>query len=463
MPSRSFVLSAISALAAQRELGARRAVFRRPHAIPPWVLWPGTVLAVTIAILLALISGLHVVALVLLGAWAAGVLLFRYGLANELAVVYEHGLVSGRAGQLRSVRWDEVRYYWLDVADMAILPRADALAGTGMPGAPGMSGKDGRLIVRRVTGTGRLQQLIDAELAPPALARGQAQLAADGRADYPPLTITPAGIFALRKSGTDNAPWAAVDSYKRDGGRLAINAFVNDPVKGRIVKQWFRGLVADATAAEQLMDATDPSPNPAPSASQPAPGRPRVPLRRRIRWQAVLFTVLVLGGALITLIHPAVNGLGYAGACDGQGSAKAAAYTGPGPHPIDFEGGSAGFGGVSDNAGVLAGETAGWIPANAAAVQLVACVTGAPTNDQLDDCEYDTADVPMLAEAYTITVYAARTGARVLAPQTIDGDNDDCPATITTVNGQGPSQFYSTLTEDDVEATIGNLVTNPAS
>ena len=462
MPSPSSVPSAISALAVQRQLGARRAVFRRPRAIPPVVLWPGTVLAVTIAILLALLSGLHVAALVLLGAWAAGVLLARYGLVNERAVVYEHGLACARASQLRSVRWDEVRLSWLDSADLAILPRDDALAGTGASDAPGMTGKSGRLIVRRVSGMRRLEQLIDAELAPRALARGRAQLAAEGRADYPPLTITPAGIFALRGSATINAPWAAVDSYQRAGGRLVINAFVNDPARGRIVKQWFRGLVADATAAEQLMDATDPNPNPAPSTPRPAPGRPRAPRRWPVGWQAILFTVLVLGGALVTLIHPAVNGLGYAGVCGGQGSASAAAYTGSGPHPIDFEGGSGGFGGVPDNAGVLAGETAGWIPANAAAVQLVACVTGAPTNDELEDCDYDTSDVPMLAEAYTITVYAARTGAQVEAPQAIDGDNDNCPATIDTVNGQGPSQFYSTLTEDDVEATIGNVVTTAA-
>ena len=217
--------------------------------------------------------------------------------------------------------------------------------------------------------------------------------------------------------------------------------------------------MADATAAEQLMDATDPDPAPAPP--QAAPGRQRG-LRQRINWQAALFTVLILGGALITLIRPAVNGLGYAGVCGGHGAARAAAYAGSGPHPIDFEGGSGGFGGVTDNAGVLPGESADWIPASAAAVQLVACVTGTPTSEQLDDCAYTTTDVPMDAEQYTITVYAARTGARAVATQTIDGDDSTCPDTVTTTNGQGPNEFYSTLTLDDVESVIGNAVTNPA-
>jgi hypothetical protein len=152
------VPSTVTDLAARRALGARRDVFRRPRAIPPVVLWPGTVLVVTIAIVLALISGLHVVALVLIGALLAGVLLVRYGLAGERVAVYEHGLACARGGQLRSVRWDEVRYYWLDATDLAILPRDDALAGTGRLDAPRMSGKDGRLIVRRVSGMDRLRQ-----------------------------------------------------------------------------------------------------------------------------------------------------------------------------------------------------------------------------------------------------------------------------------------------------------------
>jgi hypothetical protein len=315
-----------------------------------------------------------------------------------------------------------------------------------------MTGKDGRLIVRRVSRMSRLEKLIDAELAPPALARGQAQLAADGRADYPPLTITPAAIFVYRKTGSVNAPWAAVDSYQRTGGRLVINAFVNDPARGRVVKEWFRGLVADATAAGQLIDATDPGTPRAAPARRPAP-------RRRGRWQPILFTVMVLGGALITTIHPPVNGLGYAGVCSGQKAAQASADVGAGPHPIDFEGGSGGFGGVSDNAGVLAGESPDWIPANAAAVQLVACVTGTQTDTQITTCQYTNGpDVPMDDEQYTISVYAALTGARVAGPQTISGDDSTCPATVTTTNGDGPSAFYSSLTFSDVDSAVASAV-----
>jgi hypothetical protein len=451
----------VTALAGQRALGARRAVFWRRRAIPPAVLWPLTLIAVALAIALALEAGQHVAALALLAVLVAGILLARYSGTGECAVLYEHGLVCARGGELRSVRWDEARYSWRGPADLAILPREDALTATGVAGAPGLTGDGGRLIVRGVSRVDRLLQLIDAELQPRALARGQAQLAAKGRADYPPLAITPAGIFAQGASGPVNAPWAAVDSYERTGGSLVISAFVADPAKGRIVKPWFRGLVADATAAERLMDATDPDPNalrPGPAAGAPQAGR------RRVTWQAALFAVLVLGGALITLIRPATNGLGYADVCHGLKVPQAAAYTGSGAHPIDFEGGSAGFGGVTDNAGVLADEPQDWIPADAAAVQLVACVTGTQTDTPVSSCEYDGGqDVPVDEEQYTISVYAAQTGAQVGRPQTLDGEGDTCPDTITSVNGDAPSAFYTALTLSDVESVVDSAVPDSGS
>jgi hypothetical protein len=474
MPFPFLVPATVTALARQRALGARRAVFWRRRAIRPWLLWVLTVVALGVAILVGLQFGEHVVALALIGAFLAGTLLVRYGVVADCAVVYEHGLVRALGGQLRSVRWDEARYSWRGPADLAILPRADDLAATGDQAAPGLSGKDGRLVVRRVSGMDRLQQLIDAELQPRALARGQAQLAAEGRADYPPLAITPAGVFANPGSGTVHAPWAAVDSYQRTGGSLAISAFVSDPAQGRTVREWFRGLVADATAAERLMDATDPDPA-TPQADAAALvaadlAAGAVQVRRRAsrrRWrvvirQAIPYTALVVGGALLATIHPPVNGLGYAGVCSGEKAAQAAAYTGSGPHPIDFEGGSGGFAGVTDNAGVLEGESPDWAPASAAAVQLVACVTGTQTLTQLDTCQYTGQDVPVDDEQYTISVYAAQTGARVAGPQTIDGDNWTCPDTITVVNGSGPSAFYSSLTLSDVDSAVAGAVSSPA-
>lgn len=480
MPFPFSVPAKVTALAERRALGARRAVFPRRRALLPAALWPVTVLVLTIAIVLALIAGQHVVALALIGALLAGIALARYVAAGG-AVVYEHGLVYALGRRLRSVRWDEARFCWLGVADLAILPRDDALPDTlppdgarpagGVADASPMTGTDGRLIVRGVSGIDRLQQLVDAELAPRALARGQAQLAAGSQADYPPLAITRTGLFARRTAATDKAPWAAVDSYQRIGGRLVINAFVDVPGKGRVVKQWFQGLVADATAAEQLMDATDPDPGTSRAAAATenaardlaAQLRQRALRRRRILRQAIPFTVLVAGAALITLIHPAVNGLGYAGVCGGGTAPQAAAYAGGGPHPIDFEGGSGGFGGVPDNAGVLPGESPDWIPASAADVQLVACVTGTQTPNEIANCEYTTTNVPMDDEQYTITVYAAQTRAQVVAPQTIDGDDSTCPDSVTTTNGQGPSAFYSTLTADAVDSVVDSAVSSPAS
>jgi hypothetical protein len=479
MPFPFFVPAKVTALAQQRALGARRAVFWRRRPIWPLALWALTVVVLIIAIVVALLWLQHVVALALIGAYLAGVAAYRYGTAG-CAVLYEHGLVYARGGQLRSVRWDEARYSWRGRADLAILPREDALAATGVPGAPGvagatgMTGKDGRLIVRQVSGVDRLLHLADAELQPRALARGQAQLAAEGRADYPPMAITAAGVFANPGSGTIHAPWAAVDSYQRTGGSLVINAFVSGPAQGRTVKRWFAGMVADAIAADRLMDATDPGPG-TPQAdaaaalvagdiAAEAAQLPRRAARRRrkVISHAIPFTAVVVGCAFVTTINPPTNGLGYAGVCSGQKAAQAAPYTGSGPHPIDFEGGSAGFAGVTDNAGVLDGESPDWVPASAAAVQLVACVTGTQTSTLLDTCQYTTTNVPMNDEKYTISVYAARTGAQVGDPQTIDGDDDTCPDSVLTHNGAGPAAFYSTLTESDVEGAVGNAVSNPA-
>ena len=463
------VPSAVTALARQRALGATKAVFWRRRAIPPLVLWPLTLVVTGVAITIGLL-GWHGPALILIGAFLLGIWLRRYSGAAECAVVYEQGLVCCVGRQLRSVRWDEVRYSWRGKADMAILPRSEALEGTGGSDAPELTGSDGRLIVRRVSGMQRLQLLLDAELQPRAFVRGQAQLAAQGQADYPPLAVTAAGVFANPGTGTVHAPWAAVHSYSRIGGVVIVNAFVKDAAKGRVAKEWFRGLVADATAADWLMHATNPDPaTPQPEAAAAlvaddieaeADQLRQRPRRRRAVLHGAGLAAVVIGGAAITTIHLPRHGLGYSAVCSGRGASGAAPYVpGQGPHPIDFEGGSGGFAGVSDNAGVLPDEPTQWIPASAADVQLVACVTGDRTNTVITTCPYSGgSDVSMDDEKYTISVYAARTGARVTAPQEIDGDDTTCPDTITTVNGQGPASFHSKLTESAVESAVAAAV-----
>jgi len=404
-----------------------------------------------------------------------GIALWRYSGDARCVVVYEHGLACCVGRQLRSVRWDEVLYSWRGKSDMAIMPRKDVLEATGAADTPDLTGPGGRILLRRVAGIYRLLQLVDAELQPRAFARGQARLAAGEQADFPPMAVTAAGIFADQGKRTVHAPWPAVASYAHDGGVIVVSAFVKDAAKGRIAKEWFRALVADATAADWLMAATDPDPTTPPAekaadllAKDIADEQAEVRRRsRKDRRQAVFggaaFAAVVIGGAAITTIHLPRHGLGYTAACDGHGASRAAAYVpgGGGPHPIDFEGGSDGFAGVDDNAGVLDGEYVGWAPAKATDVQLVACVTGVQTETLLDNCPYSSgANIPMKLEQYTISVYAARTGAQVLAPHEIDGDDSACPDTITVVNGRAPSDFYSKLTLTTVQSAVASAVTN---
>ena len=460
---------AVTALAAQRDLGPRKAVFRE-RAISVLVLWLLTAAVTAVAITIGLL-GWHGPALILIGAFLVGISLRWYIGAGRCAVVYEHGVVCRVGPQLRSVRWDEVRYSWRSTIDTAILPQAEALEATGAGNAPDLSGQDGRLMVRRISGMTRFQQLVDAEVQPRAFARGVAQLAAGRQADFPPLAVTAAGLYVNPGKGTIHAPWAAVDSYSHVGGVLVINAFVNDAAKGRVAKQWFRGLVTDATAADWVMDAANPDPD------TPQPEKAAELLvediadeteqlwqrsrrqRRRTALHGAAFAAVVIGGAAVTTIHLPRHGLGYAAVCGGKAASRAAAYVpGSGPHPIDFEGGSGGFAGVDDNAGVLTDENPQWVPASAAEVQLVACVTGVKTDTQVDTCSYTTADVPMKAEHYTISVYAARTGTKVAGPIEIDGDDSSCPESIITHNGQGPSSFHTKLRPGTVEAAVADAV-----
>ena len=463
---------AVTALAERRALGARKAVFWR-WAAHAWLLWPITVVGVALAVTLGLL-GWHGPALILIAVLVVGIALWRYGGDAECAVVYEHGLVCCVGKQLRSVRWDEVLYSWRGTADMAIMPQKEALDATGVADTPDLTGPGGRIMLRRYSGIYRLLHLVDAELQPRAFARGQARLAAGGQADFPPVAVTAAGVFANPGTGTIHAPWTAIDSYTHVGGVIVISAFVKDAAKGRVAKQWFRGLIADATAADWLMDATNPDPT-TPQLRKAAEllvediadetaevGKRLRKDRRQTALQGAAFAALVIGGAAITTIHLPTHGLGYTAACSGHGASRAAPYApGNGPHPIDFEGGSGGFAGVSDDAGVLNGEYVGWAPAKATDVQLVACVTGVQTDTLVANCEYlDGTTVPMDLERYTISVYAARTGAQVLAPHEIDGDDSVCPDRIDKVNGQAPSEFYTTLGLTTVQSAVAPAVTN---
>lgn len=166
---------------------------------------------------------------------------------------------------------------------------------------------------------------------------------------------------------------------------------------------------------------------------------------------------------------PPSGSLGYAAVCGGTGSPGAARYTGPGPHPVDFEGdanfvGAGGTADVSDNDGTLLAtstdtsdiEPPGWAPASAARVQLVACVTTDYTATMVESCKYDTGPVALDAARYTLSLYVARTGRRLAGPVTVEGSDRACPATAVTVTSN--PAVYTSLGLNQIEAIIGKYV-----
>ena len=166
---------------------------------------------------------------------------------------------------------------------------------------------------------------------------------------------------------------------------------------------------------------------------------------------------------------PPSGSLGYAAVCGGTGSPSAAPYTGPGPHPVDFEGdanfvGAGGTADVSDNDGTLLAtstdtsdiEPSGWAPASAARVQLVACVTTDFTAAKVGSCKYDTGLVALDAARYTLSLYVARTGRKLAGPVTMEGSDHACPATAITVTSN--PAVYASLGLNQIEAIIGKYV-----
>jgi hypothetical protein len=160
-------------------------------------------------------------------------------------------------------------------------------------------------------------------------------------------------------------------------------------------------------------------------------------------------------------------GLGYAATCEhGTGSARAAPYAGPGPHPVDFEETqtlqdlgnvfvSIGYGAL-DNGSDL--EPFAWESRDASHVQLVACVDVTPTTHDVGTCSYGSQGGVALAEAdYTITLFAARTGQRLLGPAKIPGTGHACPYSVYT-DQQHPFA-YTALRYADIKPLIGPYVT----
>jgi hypothetical protein len=166
---------------------------------------------------------------------------------------------------------------------------------------------------------------------------------------------------------------------------------------------------------------------------------------------------------------PPSGSLGYAAVCRGRGSRRAAPDTGPGPHPVDFEG-DAGFVGVGgtadviDNDGILQStstdtsdiEPPGWAPARAALVQLVACVRADYTATKVGSCKYYTQRAPLDVARYTISLYVAQTGQRLAGPVTVAGSGKACPGTA--IVDAGNPAVYTSLGTHQIEAIVGKYV-----
>lgn len=167
--------------------------------------------------------------------------------------------------------------------------------------------------------------------------------------------------------------------------------------------------------------------------------------------------------------------------CGGIASAGAAPYAGPAPHPVDFEGDNnfsatprdyhdlqdAGLDGgdmdVFELNGVLNSssadasiEPASWVPASAARVQLVACVTMDTSTTTVGSCPYTGKRATLEAAQYTLTLYVARTGRKLAGPVTLQGNDKTCPALATSYGSS--LTVYASLGLNQVEAIIGTYV-----
>ena len=172
------------------------------------------------------------------------------------------------------------------------------------------------------------------------------------------------------------------------------------------------------------------------------------------------------------------SGLGYAVTCGGIASAGAAPYAGPAPHPVDFEGDNnfsatprdyqdadldGGDMDVFELNGVLNSssanasiESASWIPASAARVQLVACVTMDTSTTTVGSCQYTGKRATLDAAQYTLTLYVARTGRKLAGPVTLQGSDKTCPGLA--ISYGSSLTVYASLGLNQVEAIIGKYV-----
>ena len=454
-----------------------RGVFRGRRPVRAWIAWAGALAVAVVAVVLGIAAGQHSAGVALIIAFPVALVAYRYVLTGRLVALYDDGLVAARRAMATAVRWDDIERSWRGPRSMRLSPR------TGAPAS-------GDVTLRGLARLDELMAAIDVQVQPRALARARAGLSQAGRASFPPLAVTADGLRVLHGQAEDAVPWSQVDAYSRTGdGRLLIDVIPADGSTGQpgVPVPWFSGLVPDVIAAERLMDETDPASEPASAerlvATDVVAGLTEARQRAaRGRAYAVvngtLAAVLLIaslafagvsrgGGTVSAGTAPA----GLQGVCDGTPDSLAAPYTGPGPHPVDFEGDAGATsvnlaenvqdGTFTNNAGPQA-LPGSWVPAGVSDTQMVACISTGSPGDTATTCQYVVSGMATLYyQSYTIRLWEARTGTQLGVPVTLQGNDTTCPRNITYQPGQPPPDLYSSLTAAQVQQAIGKYVNGP--
>jgi hypothetical protein len=379
------VPAAIAAQAREREFGTLQSVHRRrrgQEAQGIWALWILLVWFIAVVVMIGIVAGLHWLATALVIATIAAVIAFRYGVKPHVVALYEHGMVDAQDKQVKACRWEDIPYVWREPGQLTLW----------------FVDREGRVVLTGLSRWAEMAATVDAEVQPRVLARAERQVAETGQATFPPLTITAKTVVAvIKENERQQATWERIDSYVRTDGSIRIDI---SAAKTGIPGRWISRFVANAIAAERLMDQIDPTTPQADVksmvAQDVATGLTQARKRGRRARRLVALQDIPMAAVLVALIPLAnistTSGYGYQVVCDGTGSTAATSYNEgrAGPHPIDFEG-DKGFGNANlnlhDANGRLDGindtliEPASWVPANRGAVELVACVTTSPTSN----------------------------------------------------------------------------------
>jgi hypothetical protein len=160
-----------------------------------------------------------------------------------------------------------------------------------------------------------------------------------------------------------------------------------------------------------------------------------------------------------TTSNPPATFENLADVCGGAPVPGAAAYAGPGPHPVAFYDVPIQEDLLSPFGATIVGEPDSWSGGPADNVQLVACVATA-SGPAAKTCDYGVIPEPMTVNwgEYTITLYRATTAAKVAVVK-IQGADDSCPSSIAAPTGSNtPAPETSNLTADQLTKALGAYI-----